>query len=157
MERSVGRLVSILYRKNMVYLNMTLKQYQITSAEQPFLMYLYHQDGISQDELSNYLIIDKASTTRSIQSLMSKGFIRKEKDAIDKRYNRIFLTEKAHQLKDGIVQQLNAWNDFLTEDLDIEETNTMFHALEAMTKKVEQTNFKEKWGTSNGSNKSAGD
>jgi len=55
----------------------------ITSAEQPFLTSLYIRNGATQDDISSHLNIDKAATTRVIQSLMEKGYVTKEKDPND--------------------------------------------------------------------------
>ena len=94
MKRSVGRLISILYRKNKIYLNAAMKPLNITTAEQPILMYLYRHDAVTQEEISAYLQVDKALTTRTVQSLLEKGLVTKEKDEKDKRCNKISLTQK---------------------------------------------------------------
>lgn len=138
----IGRLISILYRKNLIYLNMALKPFNLTSAEQPFLMYLFRIDGVSQEELSAYLAIDKASTARVIQSLLEKGYVRKEKSLSDKRYNQIFLTDKAKLYRGQIIENVINWSDFLAEDLDEESAAIMISTLEKMVQKVEATNFK---------------
>ncbi|WP_352400701.1 MarR family winged helix-turn-helix transcriptional regulator [Anaerotignum sp.] len=143
MHKSVGRLVSILYRKNQVYLNAALKTYHITASELPILLYLYHHDGVSQEELSSFLLIDKASTARGVHSLMEKEFIRKEKDLMDRRANKIFVTEKALDQQDAILLILQRWTNFLTEGLDEQSVNVMFTILEEMIKKVETIDFRE--------------
>ena len=145
MPRSIGRLISILYRKNQVYMNIALKKYGITSAEQPFLTSLYIRNGATQDDISSHLNIDKAATTRVIQSLMEKGYVTKEKDPNDKRCNRIYTTSKADDIKLEIIQQLWNWNDFLTEDMDEDSKDFVYSALENMVLKVESTDFKKKW------------
>ncbi|MDK2965037.1 MarR family winged helix-turn-helix transcriptional regulator [Lacrimispora sp.] len=145
MKKSVGRLVSILYRKNQVYLNMALKQFNITASELPILSYLYHNDGVSQEELSSYLVIDKASTARAIQSLLEKGFLRKEKDVIDRRANKVFLTELGLSQQNFIQEILQQWSSFLTEGIDEKAICTMFTVLESMVKKVEIADFQELW------------
>lgn len=145
MKKSVGRLVSILYRKNQVYLNMALKQINITASELPVLLYLYHNDGISQEELSSYLVIDKASTARVVQSLLEKGILRKEKDEKDRRANKVYMTEFGLKQRSIIEEILQQWSNFLTEDQDEQEINTMFTVLEKMVKKVETADFREVW------------
>lgn len=142
MEKSVGRLVSILYRKNQVYLNQGLKPFDVTAAELPLLLYLYKHEGVSQDALSNYTLIDKASTARMIQSLLNKGFINKEKDKEDRRANQIFLTSKSWLIKDGICKVLAGWNDLLLGELTQEQNDVMFESLEHMVKKVEALDFR---------------
>lgn len=54
-------------------------------------------DGITQDEIVNDLGIDKGAVTRIIKSLIDKGLIEKNRDKVDKRCNRVFLTEKGKQ------------------------------------------------------------
>lgn len=143
MGKSVGRLVSILYRKNQVYLNMVLKPLNITAAELPILSYLFEHDGVSQEELSSFLAIDKASTARAVQSLLKKGFLRKERNPADRRANRVFLTEFAINQKSKIRKLLRQWSSYLTEGIDEQSVNIMFTVLEDMVKKVEADDFKE--------------
>ncbi|MDD2458590.1 MAG: MarR family winged helix-turn-helix transcriptional regulator [Eubacteriales bacterium] len=145
MKSSVGRLVSILYRKNQVYLNVVLKPLNITAAEVPVLIHLFGRDGISQEELSSFLVIDKAATARVVQSLIEKGFLRKEKDPDDRRANQIFLTGQAIAQRETIFSHLQQWTDFLTAGLDETSVQTMFAVLEAMADKVEGTDFRT-WG-----------
>jgi DNA-binding MarR family transcriptional regulator len=143
MKSSVGRLVSILYRKNQVYLNVVLKPLHITASEVPILIHLFGRDGISQEELSSFLVIDKAATARVVQSLLDKGFLLKEKDPEDRRANRIFLTEQARQQRETIFSYLQHWTDFLTAGIDEASVRTMFTVLEAMADKVENADFRE--------------
>lgn len=145
MNYKIGRITSILYRRSSIYMNLRLKKYDLTAAEQPFLLYLYHSDRISQEDLSNYLLIDKASTARAIQSLIRKGYVRKEKSQTDKRYNIISLTDKANACQNEIYQILHEWSQFLTQDLDPDDIAVTAATLEKMVLKVEQTDFKEKW------------
>ncbi len=148
MQKSVGRLVSILYRKNQVYLNCALKSAQITASELPFLLYFFRNDttaGISQEALSAYLLIDKAATARAVQSLLKKGFLRKEKDEADRRANKIFLTELGEQQRTVVQARLQQWTQFLTEGLDAQSVDTMFHVLEQMVEKMETTDWHNIW------------
>lgn len=142
MCKSVGRLVSILYRKNQVYLNQALKSLDITATEMSSLLCLYHSDGVTQDEMSHYLLIDKAAIARAIVSLLDKGLIIKEKDDIDKRANRIYLSMKGKQLETSIRSILKGWNDLLIEDIDPKDVETMFHVLEKMVLRLEVLDLK---------------
>ncbi len=145
MERSVGRLVSILYRKNQVYLNTVLKPLDLTASELPVLIYLYCYNGVPQEEISSFMLIDKAAIARMVQSLLKKGFLRKDKSQADRRANKVFLTELAMQHEIQIKTLLQQWSNFLTEGLDEQSVNTMFTVLENMVEKVETANFKEMW------------
>jgi DNA-binding MarR family transcriptional regulator len=140
--RYIGRLVSILHRQSQIYFNYALKEYNITSAEYAFLMYLYRQDGLTQEELSSYLYIDKSATHRAIKSLEKKGYVIKAKDDEDKRYNRVYLSAKAKELKDEIRQRVRRWSEYLREGLEPETVNIVSDVLEKMVAKVEKTNLR---------------
>ncbi|SFE82280.1 MarR family winged helix-turn-helix transcriptional regulator [Peptostreptococcus sp. D1] len=132
MINNLGRLISILYRKGNIYKNIILDDFNITAAEQPFLSSLFNEDGVSQEYLSSKLLLDKASTTRSLQSLINKGYIKKKKDDNDKRINRIFLTEKSKSIEKDIKARLENWNDILTSDLNESEKEIAYLILNKM-------------------------
>jgi len=117
----------------------------LTAAELPVFTYLFEHNGVSQEELSSYLVIDKASTARVVQSLLEKGFLRKEKNLTDRRANKVFLTDLAYDQKEKIIKRLQQWTDFLAEGLEEESVNTMFTVLDQMVKKVENADIKDIW------------
>ncbi|MBA1334929.1 MAG: hypothetical protein HPY66_0550 [Firmicutes bacterium] len=144
MKKAIGRLVSILHRQSQVYINYTLKEFDITSAEYSFLLRLYNKDGITQDDLSAYLYIDKSATARAIKSLEQKGYVIRDKDDADKRFNRVYLSDKAMLYKDEIRKRVWQWSEFLTEELDEETVDMVLSVLQKMVDKVERTNLKKK-------------
>ena len=142
MNRSVGRLISILYRKNQMYLNAAMKQLNITTAEQPILMYLYRHDAVTQEEISAYLQVDKALTTRTVQSLLEKGLVTKEKDEKDKRCNKITLTQKGLDMREAMIEKFSGWNKIVLEGMDEAKQELLFELLEEMVEKTEQHDLK---------------
>lgn len=69
-DKSVGRYISILYRQAQAYISSQMKQYNIGSGQYSFLLVLYRNDGISQEELSDQLMIDKGTTARAIDKFL---------------------------------------------------------------------------------------
>ncbi|MFA7128645.1 MAG: MarR family transcriptional regulator [Sphaerochaeta sp.] len=137
MQKSIGRLISILHRQCQIYSNKALKDLDLTSAEYPFLLFLYRQEGRTQEELSTYLYIDKAATARAIKSLEEKGYVTKQQDQQDKRCNRIYLTEMALQVKDAVRDHIHQWSTYLAQGLDEKTYDLVYTALEAMVARVE--------------------
>ena len=134
--------MSILHRHSQIYINAALKEFGITSAEYAFLFRLYKEDGLTQEELSSHLSIDKAATARAVKSLLSKGYVTRDRDDIDKRCNRVFLTEKAIKNREEIRRRIWHWSEYLMEDLPEETVDTVLSALEHMVGKVEQANLR---------------
>ncbi|MBB6214215.1 DNA-binding MarR family transcriptional regulator [Anaerosolibacter carboniphilus] len=144
MEKPIGRFVSILYRQSQVYFNYILKEFDITSAEYSLLLYLYRKDGITQDDLSAYLYIDKSAIARAVKSLEQKGYVIRDKDDADKRFNRVYLSDKAKIFEDEIRKRIWSWSEFLTEGLDEESVDMVLSVLEKMVNKVACSNFKKR-------------
>ena len=78
-------------------------------------------DGITQDEIVNDLGIDKGAVARIIKSLIDKGLIEKNKDEVDKRCNRVFLTEKGKQAIEPIKKSIEKWNGIVTKNMSDKE------------------------------------
>lgn len=136
MAKRIGRLNSILYRKSQIYLGKALEPYNITSGEYPILIYLDRKNGITQEELSSHLYIDKSAVTRAIQSLVLKGFVEKIKDKGDQRCNKIYLTLKGHNVQAHIDKALDEWNAILMMDMNKKEQDDVYELLEHMVDNV---------------------
>lgn len=143
LKKAMGRFISILYRQSQVYFNYILKEFDITSAEYSLLLYLYKKDGITQEDLSTYLYIDKSAITRAIKSLEQKGYVKRQKDDMDKRFNRVYLLDKAKLFKNEIRKRVWSWNELLTEGLDEETVDMVLLVLEKMVNKVACIDFKK--------------
>ena len=146
MKNSVGRLVSILYRKNQVYLDLALKPFALTASEVAFITSLFRQDGISQEELSARLCIDKAATAKAVKSLETKNYLYRVKNPRDKRANIIYLSDYAMEKREAIMAKLHEWTEFLTAGIDAKDLATMFEMMEKMVAKVDTPDFRERLG-----------
>lgn len=143
-SRSIGRLISILNRQAQMYLNNALKDLDIGSSEHIFLISLLKADGITQEELSARVLIDKGATARALKSLEEKGYVRREADTQDKRSKRVFITEKALERGDEIHQALKGWTTYLTEDLEPEAVSGALDILEKMADKARGSGCRKK-------------
>lgn len=136
MTRRIGRLNSILYRKSQIYFGQALEPYNITSGEYPILIYLNRSNGVTQEELSSHLYIDKSAVARAIQTLVIKGFVKKVKDECDQRCNKIYLTHEGHNVQPHIEKALDEWNAILMMDMDGEKQEEIYKLLEHMVNNV---------------------
>ena len=117
-------------------INNNTKDLGIGASEYIFIMEIYRNDNISQEELSKNLIIDKAATARAIKSLEEKEYIIRKKDKKDKRTNRIELTKKGIEIKDRLSKLLEEWGDTVTKDMDKETIELVLGIIKEMSKKA---------------------
>ena len=134
--------ISVLYRQFQIYINNNTKDLQIRASEYIFLMEMYKNDNMSQEQLSKNLIIDKSATARAIKSLEEKEYIIRKKDDNDKRTNRIKLTKKGIEIKDRLSNLLEEWNNEITSDIDKNLLNTVIDTINKMSiKAIEKNNI----------------
>ncbi len=145
MDNSVGRLVSILYRKNQVYLNEALKELGLTASELPIIIYVLKHEGVSQEEMAQFLSIDKAAIARAVDTLLEKGLVQKEKDELDRRANKITVTEVGKKIEFALNQRLLYWTQYLTKDIEEKDVDTMYRVLNIMVDKLEHKDCREIW------------
>ena len=66
----------------------------LTRSQWWVLNHLYRNDGITQSELADILEVERATLGRLLDRLETKGWVRREGHADDRRAKRVFLTEE---------------------------------------------------------------
>lgn len=132
MEKSIARMITLLARKSQNYIGSALQKYHLSAAEQPFFMALQQHEGVTQEELTQLVCVDKAATARAVRSLEEKGFLIRLQDMKDRRQNRIYPTDAAKQLADDVQKELLHFNDLLTKGLDSQSLESVYEALQKM-------------------------
>ena len=130
MKEYPGKLISFLYRKSQIFWSQILKEHNITSAEYPVIIVLNKKDGITQEEISSELGLDKSAITRVVKSLLEKGFIERQKNQEDLRCNKIYLTEKGHSCWKYIKEGMEKWNSIMSKDIETKEVEEVVSEIE---------------------------
>ncbi len=134
MKQSMLRNITVLFRKSQSCLSVLLSKYNLAAAEQPFFTVLQKNDGVTQDELSSLVGVDKSATARTVKALEEKGYVTRVQNTQDKRENRVFLTAKARKLWPDVLRDLMRFNELLTQDIDTDTLDIMYASL----KKIEE-------------------
>lgn len=112
-NESFGRYISVIYRYLQILLNNRLNSYGIGSGQYIFLSAIYNNEGISQKELTNLIKIDRATTAKALNKLEESGYVDRVKDTEDRRYHKLYLTQKGLEF----IPILNSIQDDLTNML----------------------------------------
>ena len=131
--QSVGKYISIIHRTGSSFLSKEFSKFNIVSGQYMYLIHLYKNDGLSQEELTEILNIDKGTTAKSIKKLETEGFVMRVKDKNDKRINRVYLTPKALEIKDEFLSSINAWENTITSNLSYAEKEQALTLLKKIT------------------------
>lgn len=125
----IGKYISQMYRKSNSFISKELSNLGIGSGQFMFLLELYRKDGRNQEELSDILSIDKATTARAIKKLEEEGFLYRQKDEVDKRAYKVYLTYKGKNLRDDIYKVMNLWESIISSKLTEKESDYLLKLL----------------------------
>lgn len=134
MNKSIGRLITLLSRQIAMDLRDVIEPLGITPGEEPYFMALVHEEGISQDRLTEIVRVDKSATARMVKSLEKKGLIKREIDQEDKRNRKLFLTDRGRQLYPVLKEALSEYNRQLTSEWSDDQYELVYQSLQSIHK-----------------------
>lgn len=121
-KNSISRRIVKIYRSSLIDIIPQLEKFHIGKGQWYYLnRLLFEGDGISQEELSRDLVVDKAHTARAIKILEEKDLVYCKIDPKDRRKKNVFVTEKALEIKDEYYKIFEDLNKKLTKDFTDEE------------------------------------
>ncbi|OCT12838.1 MarR family transcriptional regulator [Paenibacillus pectinilyticus] len=106
-----------------------LAPYRIGSGQYIFLMAIAFQQPITQKALSEKLLIDKTTTAKAISKLEAEGYVRREVDTSDNRYQLLYLTEAGHEVVPKVQEALARVKNKTRKGMTDEEYNMMVNLL----------------------------
>lgn len=135
----VGKWIAKLYKHHDQFVDEKLESYELNHSEGNVLFYLYKDgDGISQKTLKENLAVDKATVSRSVSSLLKKGYLKKESSPEDGRINLIYLTSKGEQMEAKINNIYQKWFAIFTDEISDEDAKKVLETLKKMYKIVKK-------------------
>lgn len=133
-KEPIGKLISYIHRHNQKELNKIFAPYGIGSGGQySFLKAVLGNPGINQDQLTQLLKFDKATTARSLKQLELSGYIERTPDSNDRRSLLVTPTEKAVQFCPTLQHILNESNKALLARLSSEEEEQIIALLQKIS------------------------
>jgi DNA-binding MarR family transcriptional regulator len=103
---SHGHYISAIYRHMQILISAELAPYRIGSGQYIFLMAIAFREPITQKALSERLLIDKTTTAKAIAKLEAEGYVRREADPADNRYQLLILTEAGREVVPKVQEAL---------------------------------------------------
>lgn len=98
-----------------------LLPYGLTPIQHLILEALWEEDGLSARDIGERLVLDKATLSGVLDRMALGGWILKEADPVDKRMQRVYLTDRAKDLKPKLSEERNQANEDLLRDMTLEE------------------------------------
>ncbi|ACL18092.1 MarR family transcriptional regulator [Desulfitobacterium sp. LBE] len=124
-RKSLIKAISAIDRYSQTYIGRNVKDYNIGQGQWAFLtQLLFNYDGITQEELSELLNIDKANTARALKKLEEEGYVYREEDPKDGRKKIVYVTAKARDFEQEFHEVFKGLNRILAKDFTEDERET---------------------------------
>ena len=113
--------ISLIFRKHAKYLNKRMESVNLTFGLYPFLIEIYSNDGISQEDLAKILYLNESTVTRNLKKLEKRGLIVRTPN---KRKKIITITDEGKEVAKIVMDYDEKWDDIIKKDLSEEEYNS---------------------------------
>jgi len=114
--RQGGFLISKIHQIKGRIISKKLKEYnveEINPAQGRILFFLWQNDGISIQELSNRTALEKSTLTCMLDRLENAGYIRRVPCKVDRRKVLIHVTDKDEKMRSVYEQVIRETNEIL--------------------------------------------
>lgn len=136
LAESVGYQVRSTHRALQRLLLLKIEPHGITLGVWYFLRALWHEDGLTQRELSNRVGTMEPTTLSAIAIMERKGLVRRSRDKADRRKWHIHLTAKGRALKAKLIPLARDVVDVAVQNLSAGEVEKLLKGLKEVQKSI---------------------
>ncbi len=136
-SESVGYQIRSTHRALQRLLLLKIEPHGITLGMWYFLRALWHEDGLTQRELSNRVGTMEPTTLSAIAIMEKKGLVRRSRDKADRRKWHIHLTAKGRALKSKLIPLARDVVDVAVQNLSAGEVKQLLKVLGEVQKNVQ--------------------
>jgi len=121
LETSLGYLVGMVSRRMTRELNQQLQPFGVTAAQFVVLAVLWEQDGLAQNLIADLIGSDRPTLTAMLKLMTAQGLVRRDRDAADNRYQRVYLTPAGRRLRETLPALAAGVNEAAAADLSADD------------------------------------
>lgn len=98
-----------------------LVPYGLTNMQHLVLEGLWYREGMTAAELGKCLVLDKSTLSGVLDRMVDSGWVEKKQDEEDRRFFRLYPSEKANSMKERLIEERKEANRELLKDFTLEE------------------------------------
>ncbi len=118
--------------------NSEAAQYNITMAIGHVLLNIDVENGTPATKIGPLVGLESRSLTRMLRTLEEDGLIYREAGTKDKRFVKIFLTEKGREKREVARTTVRKFNFMIQNTIENEKMEVFFEVVHRITKLIEQ-------------------
>ncbi len=92
-------------------------QLQVTREQARVLAYIAVNEGAKQADIARLMDVQKIRITKLVDDLEQQALIERRSDPGDRRVNRLYVADGAHEVLDGIWQRLSEVSDIALDSI----------------------------------------
>ena len=100
-----------------------------TSAQTSIVLLVTNKEGLTQEQISRSVCLDKSNTSRALSALEDGGYIRREVNSENRREVKVYSTEKLQSVIGEVRRVSRLWNELLGEGISEEEFAVFYSVL----------------------------
>lgn len=104
-------------------------------------------EAITPTEIASQLMISSPAVIKTLNHLEKKGFIKRNKDLVNKKQVHIHLTEQANDFFQNEKEKLFQFSNFIVKDMGEEEVNKLIELIASLAKSIEKYHKGDKYVT----------
>lgn len=128
----INKTISIIERSNILFRNEAFKHMNLRGYQATYLLEITGHPGISQEELTRNMHIDKSNVARGLMHLSELGYIERVQDEHDLRVLNLFPSEKGKMLAIEIKRILHKQREYILQDFSDDELINFLQYLERL-------------------------
>jgi len=138
-EESVGYQIRTTHRALQRFLQLKIEPHGVTLGMWYFLRALWHEDGLTQRELSRRVGTMEPTTLSAILNMEKRGLVRRLQDRKDRRKWHVHLTSKGRRLKAELIPLAREVVDTAVQSLSRQEVKQLLEGLVELQKNLHAT------------------
>lgn len=138
-QNSIGFIINRVGKSLIYVIDQELrKRFGITFGQWKVLIIITNSEsGLTQKEIADKLVLEGPTLIPIIDKLEKEELVVRKNDAKDRRINRIFLTEKTHELLNDTIECVSQIKEICVADLTENEVLITKNTLEKMWRNLQ--------------------
>jgi MarR family transcriptional regulator for hemolysin len=143
-NESLGYSLHYTNRMAMAILQEKIKQYNVAVGQFPILVHLWEKQGLTQKALCDLIRVEQPTIANTLKRMERDGLVKRIPDKDDKRQWRIYLTDRALDLKDSLQAESRNVNKIIIGRLNKTEQKEFIRLIGIITSNLEKELSKER-------------
>ncbi len=136
--RSSGYVIRRTFKSVSHALEQHLQEFGLSTTMWFLLRILWEQDGQTQRELSDELVLGQSATVSLVDSLEKRGLIERRRNTDDRRKSNIFLTAEGRKLQERVTPVVSKVNARIEGGLTRREVAELWRLLDLVVASLEE-------------------